>query len=525
MRADVRKAAFMARVSLIAAWLLPSFVIVFLLPPRPALPFLVWSSIIVLPIGLFSIGMVRVTVFASWLILPLTIYWTGYASLNGVGPSPDHFATVFAATADEASGAIGSAVSAASMFGVVGHLAFLVAATASCLRRRSPIRRGAVGAGLRVPPLLGALAMAAVLLAVSPAHRLGSPIASHVGLARFLATDGLGASETQVERAAAPVLPAPGDKTVAIFAVGETGRYDALSPARRDRDPWTGALVRRAETGLAAWLPPVCAGADNTNESIPLLVTGTRPEFRDAAAAKPTGLMRLAAAGYRTGWFSNNSLHGAAFGHRDGAQVRFDPPGRGRLDAWDHDEILLDPVERFVREEGPAAAVLHFQGQHHPYAARYPAALFPEAASWPGDDERHYERASIYTAKIVVDLLDRLDRLTEPAFVVYTSDHGENLPSDNNGLRLHMSARTSRPAILVPGFVAWNEAFGRRHEPMTALAALVGAPLLAHADLFDLWMALAGTGPAPAATPDPKVWGNREFGQPKRAVSCSSLPP
>lgn len=520
MRSDVRKTAVLARASVIAAWILPSFVILFLLPPMTAFPFLIWSSLIVLPIGLFRMGLVRVTVAASWPVLPLTIYWVGYASLNGVGPSPDDFTTVFAATADEASGAIDAAVTAGSLFGVVGHIAFLAAATGFCLRRRSPAERGG-----RWPSLVGGLAVAGALLAAGPAHRLGSPIAFLAGVARLVATDGLGTSPSAIQRAAPPDLPAPERKTVAIFAVGETGRFDALSPARRNRDPWTGSLVDRAAAGLAAWLPPVCAGADNTNASVPLLVTGTRPDVRDAAPATPTGLMRLAAAGYRTGWFSNNSLDAAAFGHRDGAQVRFDPPGRGRLDDWALDEVLLEPLERFVRQEGSVAAVLHFQGQHHPYARRYPAALFPDAASWPGNDERHYERASIYTAKVIADLIGVLDRLVDPAFVIYTSDHGENLPSDGNGLRLHMSARTSRPAILVPGFVAWNEAFRRQHEPMVALAPLVRAPLLAHADLFDLWMALAGTGPAPAATPDPKVWGNLAFGEAKRALSCSSLPP
>jgi hypothetical protein len=57
------------------------------------------------------------------------------------------------------------------------------------------------------------------------------------------------------------------------------------------------------------------------------------------------------------------------------------------------------------------------------------------------------------------------------------------------------------------------------------LAGLRDAPALAHADLFNAWMALAGIGVAPVATRDPKVWGGVGLGEAKSAISCSSVLP
>lgn len=55
-----------------------------------------------------------------------------------------------------------------------------------------------------------------------------------------------------------------------------------------------------------------------------------------------------------------------------------------------------------------------------------------------------------------------LDSTAAPAFLVYTSDHGENLPSDHNGVSIHLGPCTTIEDGTVPSFALWNEAMSAR---------------------------------------------------------------
>jgi hypothetical protein len=98
-----------------------------------------------------------------------------------------------------------------------------------------------------------------------------------------------------------------------------------------------------------------------------------------------------------------------------------------------YDEVATEAVENFIRrEEGSPslAIVLHLYGQHFFYEDRYPSGLFepePAPASPTELEELRYQRAAEYGAQVLARAARMLDGLPTPAYLVFTSDHGENL--------------------------------------------------------------------------------------------------
>jgi glucan phosphoethanolaminetransferase (alkaline phosphatase superfamily) len=136
-----------------------------------------------------------------------------------------------------------------------------------------------------------------------------------------------------------------------------------------------------------------------------------------------------------------------------------------------------------------------------------------------------YQRANDQTLAVLAKLAALVDAIAIPAFVVYVSDHGENLLADHNGMHYHFGARTTAKAAYVPAVVLWNSAFLRTFDPNERLRPLLAAPSLAHADIYHLWMNLAGLPDELHTTADPKIMGKANLTDQPGPVACSALAP
>jgi glucan phosphoethanolaminetransferase (alkaline phosphatase superfamily) len=167
-------------------------------------------------------------------------------------------------------------------------------------------------------------------------------------------------------------------------------------------------------------------------------------------------------------------------------------------------------------------------GEHFYYEKRYPSGLFgPEPAGMSADAlmEVRYARAAEYGVRVLMLAAAVLDEQTEPAFLVFTSDHGENLPSDGTGKRYHTGPSSGRFDTTVPALVLWNKAFlsSGRASPLDGLRHAKG--LIAHQDVAKAWLALEGMPGQLVATPNPTTWGALEPGGRLERVACSLLKP
>lgn len=467
------------------------------------------------------------------LLLPFTGAWIGYTSLNGLGPAVEAIGSVLLTTQREVLGGISQVVTRPSFaipFGL--HIAFLAGAAVSCWRSGvTPIVKPALLTGLM---FILALQAAQIFSPLNlrfwrPGDISASLLLSYADWIAAALTNGFWRNDWRRDIKPRPTPAAtkrPATTQLAIFVIGESTRFDALGPGKADRGPWSKMLQERTQSGLGIWTPPVCSTTDFTAYSVPAMLTGTPANRLQEAFSAPTLLNRLQAAGYKTALIRNQ---GDEIGDAD---FVWDAPYAVRTT---YDIELLNPTERFLApllnsaDPAPRAVVLHTAGAHLPYIDRYPAEMFPPEGKDLSKDERddlEYDRANEAVAQMLAGLGRILDRSPKPAVLVFLSDHGENLPSDHNGLRLHMAARISLAGDLVPGLILWNQSYADSHHPNARLADLLRAPRIAQHDVYNAFSNLADISDEPiSATPDPLVRGAFEKGAGVTVGSCYALKP
>ena len=238
--------------------------------------------------------------------------------------------------------------------------------------------------------------------------------------------------------------------------------------------------------------------------AVPMLLTGVAPDDYRQAATSPSVLAALRASGFITAWLSNQDT--TVF-NESGHDYYWTVGDTAALSGG-YDEALIPVARSFVAPlwrqvsavKAPRAAVIHTMGSHFEYANRYPPSLYPaepEKLSLEALASLRYGRAVDYSAKVMLSFANILDEISEPAYLVFSGDHGENLPMDRNGLIAHLGARASIHDGTTTSLVLWNRAMRNSNRPQRAIAGLVAAPLISHADITRLFLALAGFGEIP----------------------------
>jgi glucan phosphoethanolaminetransferase (alkaline phosphatase superfamily) len=158
-------------------------------------------------------------------------------------------------------------------------------------------------------------------------------------------------------------------------------------------------------------------------------------------------------------------------------------------DARIYDEALIAPFDAWINKTGsvstPQMMVLHLFGSHEPYASRYPKDFAEHFLSDAAFTQRvnEYDSSILYTDMVLGKLLERLEKIDRPAFLVYISDHGSVCESPD--LRNPQSRDNS--AYEVPFFI-WTNSRYREAMPDTVLRMQKrrGVPLQADRAHFGL---------------------------------------
>jgi glucan phosphoethanolaminetransferase (alkaline phosphatase superfamily) len=282
-------------------------------------------------------------------LLPLSWLWVAYVTLNGSGPTAvDALTTLVNTNTAEASGALRLMVNPASIFiGLLQAILLIASYFGGAIRFGAASR--AVLAATLAWIMIGAWAQ--VLLS-GPIRVLPTsndwqnfPYGS---LAELI---GAGFSHPELLRRHAQVdrrVPVEARVTQSIdsiFVVGETFRFDRDLSAVRKSSAWS-AIQMRLDEGLGALLPKVCASADATAISVPMLLTGVSPQNADQAAGTPSGLARLDAAGYATAWISNQDDNWLADEHRNLVWL-----SKGFNGVYD--DVVLPVMSAFLHRKDP----------------------------------------------------------------------------------------------------------------------------------------------------------------------------
>jgi glucan phosphoethanolaminetransferase (alkaline phosphatase superfamily) len=280
---------------------------------------------------------------------------------------------------------------------------------------------------------------------------------------------------------------APLDETV-VLVIGETIRDDYLRECHgpdRVRAVAPGALVAC----------DVTAGSDGTDQSVPLLVSREMPGHRARVSNDATFLNALAGSGFQTWWISAQAV---SIAWPDAQHAVF-PNHQGQDGA-----LLLPPLAEALG--GPArlkAIVLHANNAHDPYCARYDAARAPypgpcrtlaETPNAGNIDEVRLDYANAVDASVgfVNAVIAELDKRPQPAFLIYTPDHGENLLDDGRAIWGHARKHPTSWDTHVPAIFWANAAWRHSHASEWAtLQSNLTAPLM-HIDMVPTLLHAAG---------------------------------
>jgi len=481
----------------------------------------------------------RGTRLSAWvviLLLPWTLAWVGTVAVTGAGPSNAVMDSAVAGALHE----VWTGMQLAAMSPAFIAVALMTIAT--CV--------WAVRANLRAQKSTGNLAGVVFLCCLAPisavlvdagGHQSFARIAgpeprisvawlSHLGLAKEAisaavnqAVFGRQLSEQPVRNASTAARQFDAMPGLGVFIVSESLRADALVAEGRGR--WSTALRTRIENGLGVRLPDACAGANSTFASVPRLLTAVDIADVSGAAGNPTLLALAKAGGAKTAYINNQEIwvlpeSGHDLLHKTSS-----------MEVHAYDEVVVEVLADFVKRSasGPKAALLHLYGVHFHYEDRYPPDLFeaePLGMSGASLAEFRYARAAEYGLRVLMLAAAILDDQATPAFLVFTSDHGENLPSDGSGKRYHAGPSSGRNDTIVPTLVLWNEAFraSGRTEALKEFAKKAGT-LIAHRDVARLWLTLEGHQGKWSPTVNPMTWAALNPGERVGPVSCADLGP
>lgn len=277
---------------------------------------------------------------------------------------------------------------------------------------------------------------------------------------------------------AARVPGAPPAETV-VFLIGETVRGDYLAecggPSR----------VRRVADG-ALVACDVTAESDQTATSVPLMISREMPGHALRVSPDATFEHALAEAGFETHWYG---VQQRSVAFPDARRQAFSPH-LTRDDAY----LLPRLAAALARPDALKAVVLHANNAHEPYCDRFVAAQAPYAVDCPAISQR-WSKARIGEMRLAyADAVDasvglvnaaiaELDRHPEPAFLVFSPDHGEGLMDDGREIVSHARLQATRWDTQVPAIFWANAAWRATHPAQWAmLRSDVSAPLM-HADL------------------------------------------
>lgn len=278
-----------------------------------------------------------------------------------------------------------------------------------------------------------------------------------------------------------------------VLVVGETVRPDHLGLYGYGRDTTPGLSALRDELLL---FHDVASTAHWTDAAVPGIVG------RQLHGRREAGLVRtLREAGYHTAWLSNQETSRLV---RD-AHVADFAQGSYEL-LLRQDMALLPPFNALLRQGGPRQFIaLHMIGSHFPYEERYdaPSRRFTPTLADAGvsgnpgpafkaETINSYDNTIVALDRFLLRIIASLRADPQPALLVYTSDHGENLFDDERQRFMHALKDPSRVDTTVPLFFWANEAYRRRWpDAMAALSTRARAPV-SHRDLMPTLLDLAG---------------------------------
>ncbi len=197
-------------------------------------------------------------------------------------------------------------------------------------------------------------------------------------------------------------------------------------------------------------------------------------------AQKPSVVEMFNAAGFETYWISNQefiSKWGGSYGAiAESAKHVYDLSVLKK-----YDEVVLPSLDKVLHENAPGNKIIfiHLMGSHHSYNCRYPdnfdyfkyAKMEDLTKSFLNDEMKktidEYDNSVRYDDFVVSSIIDQVKNLDTSSFVLYFSDHGEEV-YDSRDARGHFMSNAYPYQCKVP-FILWRSDAYKTEMPELAI--------------------------------------------------------
>ncbi|TFF42787.1 phosphoethanolamine transferase CptA [Pseudomonas sp. RIT623] len=226
-----------------------------------------------------------------------------------------------------------------------------------------------------------------------------------------------------------------------------------------------------------------------TIEVMQQILTFGNEEHPDRFLTDPSLINLMKQAGYKTFWITNQQTMTkrntmlTTFSQQTDVPVYLN--NQRTQNASQFDSVVLDPFDQALRDPAQKKLIIvHLLGTHMDYRYRYPADfeyfkdnLGAPAALSPEQVQTYnfYDNAVRYNDFVVSDLIKRYSATTPNGFLLYLSDHGEDVYSSGKHDRLGRNeADPTRPMYTIP-FLLWTSPSWQAAHPRD-LRAMVNRP-------------------------------------------------
>ena len=288
-----------------------------------------------------------------------------------------------------------------------------------------------------------------------------------------------------------------------VLVIGEstTSQRMSLYGYPRKTTPRLDALKEKGELSV---FRDVIASRVYTVEMLQQALSFANQEEPDRFLTEPNLMNLMKQAGYRTYWITNqqtmthrNTL--MTMFSRQADETRYLNQNRAQ-NASSPDFVVLDPFAEALAEPAPKKLiVVHLLGTHSRYSLRYPE----EFDVFAGRDHvpenltdkqagifNSYDNAVLYNDFIVASLIDRFSKSQPNGFLLYFSDHGEEVFNDPAHETLGRNERKPTRDMYAVPFVLWMSPEWKKTHP-SDFGSMLDRPY-SNACFIHTWSDLAG---------------------------------
>ncbi|QXH34632.1 phosphoethanolamine transferase CptA [Pseudomonas muyukensis] len=274
-----------------------------------------------------------------------------------------------------------------------------------------------------------------------------------------------------------------------VLVLGEstTREHMHLYGYGRDTTPNLDALAAR-DNSLTVFRN-VVSPRPYTIEVMQQILTFGNEEHPDRFLTDPSLINLMKQAGYKTFWITNQQTMTkrntmlTTFSQQTDVPVYLN--NQRTQNASQFDSVVLEPFDKALRDPAQKKLIIvHLLGTHMDYRYRYPAQfehfkdnLGAPAALSPDQVQTYnfYDNAVRYNDFVVSDLIKRYSATTPNGFLLYLSDHGEDVYSSGKHDRLGRNeADPTRPMYTIP-FLLWTSPSWQAAHPRD-LQAMANRP-------------------------------------------------